>query len=89
MSFQDHEKTINNIVESDYKYGFKTDIDSDKFPKGINETIIKKISKKKKEPPYMLEFRQGTNFEQWSTLFQHHLRQQVRHWLREVGFHLS
>ena len=41
----------------EYKYGFRTDIESTSFPKGLDENIIKAISKKKKEPPFLLDFR--------------------------------
>ena len=40
-----------------YKYGFVTDIESDKAPKGLNEDIIRFISSKKDEPEWMLEWR--------------------------------
>lgn len=42
---------------SEYKYGFTTDVETDTLPKGLNEEIIRAISAKKEEPPYMLEFR--------------------------------
>lgn len=42
---------------SDYKYGFVTDIETDTIAKGLTEETIYKISEKKQEPPYMLEFR--------------------------------
>ena len=64
MSFQDHDKTIENIVEKEYEFGFKTDIDTEKFPKGLNEDIVRRISAKKNEPEYMLEFRLKA-FEHW------------------------
>ena len=41
----------------DYKYGFSTDIEDIKAPKGLNEDVIKFISNIKKEPSWMLEFR--------------------------------
>ena len=41
----------------DYKYGFSTDIENFKAPKGLNEDVIKFISNIKKEPAWMLEFR--------------------------------
>ncbi len=41
----------------EYKYGFTTEIDSIKAPKGLNEDIIKFISNIKKEPKWMLEWR--------------------------------
>ena len=72
MSFQDHDKTIEEIVEKDYEFGFKTDIEIEKFPKGLNEDIIRKISAKKKEPDYMLEFRLKA--------FQHWQKMEEPHW---------
>lgn len=44
-------------INSDYKYGFVTDIEADQAPKGLNEDIIRWISAKKNEPAWMLEFR--------------------------------
>ena len=41
----------------EYKYGFVTDIESIKAPKGLNEDVIKFISKIKKEPAWMLDWR--------------------------------
>ena len=51
MKQQELEKT------KEYKYGFVTDIDSVKAPKGLNEEVIRFISKIKKEPKWMLEWR--------------------------------
>src|SRR3984957_4608713 len=42
---------------STYKYGFVTPIETDTLPKGLNEEIIRAISAKKNEPPFLLEFR--------------------------------
>lgn len=42
---------------TEYKYGFKTDIETDSLPKGLNEQTICAISTKKMEPDWMLEFR--------------------------------
>ena len=44
-------------VKEDYKYGFVTPIASEVFPKGLSEEVIRAISAKKQEPPFMLEFR--------------------------------
>ena len=49
------EKEIENLKK--YKYGFKTDIENFKAPKGLNEEIVKFISKQKKEPKWMLDWR--------------------------------
>ena len=40
-----------------YKYGFTTDIENTRAPKGLNEEVIRFISKIKKEPKWMLDFR--------------------------------
>ena len=52
-------ETIETLEEATgkYKYGFVTDIESDKAPKGLNEDIIRFISAKKEEPEWMLEWR--------------------------------
>lgn len=52
-----YETVIKELVERPYKHGFKTNIDVEEFPKGLNTSIIKLISKKKKEPSFMLHFR--------------------------------
>jgi len=49
------QKEIDNL--KDYKYGFSTDIENTKAPKGLNEDVIKFISNIKKEPEWMLDFR--------------------------------
>ena len=46
-----------NFTQEKYKYGFVTEIESEKIPKGLNEDVIKLISKKKNEPKWMLEWR--------------------------------
>lgn len=48
---------IQEVTNSEYKYGFVTDIESDKAPKGLNEDIVRFISAKKNEPEWMLEYR--------------------------------
>ena len=45
------------LTKKDYKYGFTTDIDSIRAPKGLNDEVIKFISKIKKEPKWMLDWR--------------------------------
>ncbi|MEO8456263.1 MAG: Fe-S cluster assembly protein SufB [Chloroflexota bacterium] len=44
-------------VASDYKWGFVTDIDTDFAPKGLNEDIVRLISRKKEEPEWMTDWR--------------------------------
>ena len=52
-------ETISAVEEATgkYKYGFVTDIASEKAPKGLNEDIIRFISEKKSEPEWMLKWR--------------------------------
>ena len=54
---EEQEKILNDVTQSEYKYGFITDIDTDILEKGLNEDVIRLISAKKEEPEFMLEFR--------------------------------
>lgn len=46
-----------DVAEKGYKYGFTTDVESEKAPKGLSEDTIRYISAKKEEPEWLLEFR--------------------------------
>src|SRR5690606_7580676 len=46
-----------DLKNKEYKFGFTTDIESDKAPVGLNEDIIRLISSKKNEPEWLLEYR--------------------------------
>ena len=50
-------KTIQDFANQEYKYGFKTDIESETIPKDLTEDTIRLISSRKHEPDFMLEFR--------------------------------
>ena len=50
-------KQVNKLGKSDYKYGFSTDVEEIKPPKGLNEEIVKFISAQKNEPQWMLDWR--------------------------------
>jgi len=50
-------QTLDKYAQDKYKYGFVTDIDSDRPKKGLNEETIKFISQKKQEPEWMLSWR--------------------------------
>ncbi len=58
---------IEDITSSDYKYGFVSDIEIEDFPRGINEDIIRKISERKGEPSWLLEFRLKA-YRKWITM---------------------
>ena len=45
------------LETQEYEYGFYTELESDTFPKGLNEDIVRAISKKKKEPEWMTNWR--------------------------------
>lgn len=64
---QDDDDIIKNVTGDDYKYGFVTDIDTDVIPRGLNEDVIRLISKKKNEPEWLLEFRLKA-YRYWRTL---------------------
>jgi Fe-S cluster assembly protein SufB len=49
--------TASEFESKEYKYGFYTDIETDEFPKGLNEEVVRLISKKKEEPEWLLEYR--------------------------------
>lgn len=55
------------LETKEYEYGFYTDIESDTFPVGLDEDIVKAISKKKEEPEWMTEWRLEA-FRHWQTL---------------------
>jgi len=58
---------IKDITSGDYKYGFVSEIDVEEFPKGINEDIIRRISKRKEEPEWLLDFRLKA-YRKWITM---------------------
>jgi Fe-S cluster assembly protein SufB len=64
------QETIDQVKRIDvdqYKYGFETDIESVKAPKGLDESTVAFISKKKSEPGWMLEWRLEA-FRRWKTM---------------------
>ena len=58
---------VESLAGEKYKYGFTTDIETDKAPKGLNEDIIRFISAKKEEPAWLLEWRLDA-YERWQTM---------------------
>ena len=56
-----------DLQDQEYKYGFVTNIESDKIPVGLNEDIIRLISSKKEEPKWMLDYRLKA-FAVWQTM---------------------
>jgi len=63
----DQTTILKDVTQSDYKYGFVTDIENETIPRGLNEDVIRVISAKKNEPEWMLEFRLQA-YRNWLTL---------------------
>ena len=64
------QETVEHVKEIDvdkYKYGFETEIETVKAPKGLNEDIVRFISDKKEEPEWMLAWRLQA-FKRWLTM---------------------
>ncbi len=59
------------LTQREYKYGFVTDIETEQFPKGLNEEIIRLLSERKKEPAWMLEWRLKA-YRHWTTMKEPH-----------------
>jgi len=58
---------LDTIVANPYKYGFRTDIESEEFEKGLNLEIVQKISQKKAEPQFLKQFREKA-FKSWQKM---------------------
>ena len=58
---------VRGIDVDQYKYGFETDIESERAPKGLSEDTVRFISAKKDEPAWMLEWRLGA-YRRWLTM---------------------
>ncbi len=50
-------EVIEQLANTEYKYGFVTDVEQDIVPKGLNEDVVRLISEKKGEPQWLLEWR--------------------------------
>ena len=50
-------ETIEQLATREYKYGFETEVDAETFPVGLNEDVVRRLSEKKGEPAWLLDFR--------------------------------
>ncbi|MBD5291003.1 MAG: Fe-S cluster assembly protein SufB [Bacteroides sp.] len=66
-NLDESQQIIRQHTDSDYKYGFTSDIETEIVPPGLNEDVIRFISKKKNEPEWLLDFRLKA-FRYWKTL---------------------
>ena len=69
MSKEASAATLEDYTNSDYKYGFTSNIDTELIPKGLNEVIIRLISSKKDEPQWLLDWRLKA-FRHWETMIE-------------------
>src|SRR5690554_3998233 len=67
MAQREEEKLLKEVTNREYAFGFTSDIESDRVPKGLNEDIIRMISAKKDEPEWMLEWRLDA-YRKWLTM---------------------
>lgn len=58
-----------DLENKEYEFGFVTDIESDKAPNGLNESIVRFISEKKNEPDWLLDYRLKA-FKIWSNMIE-------------------
>ncbi len=63
----DQDKILEEVTRGEYKYGFFTDIETDFIPKGLDEDVVREISKRKGEPDFMLEYRLKA-YRNWLTM---------------------
>ena len=63
----DKDNILEELTQSEYKYGFVSNIEADSAPKGLNEDIIRFISTKKQEPEWLLEWRLKA-YRHWLTM---------------------
>ncbi len=57
MQEKEQDNIIDKVVNTEYEYGFTTDVHTDTIEKGLSEDVIRLISKKKEEPEWLLDFR--------------------------------
>ena len=62
---------IEEVVRKDYEHGWTTDIESDVFPPGLDENVVRAISAKKDEPEWLLEWRLKA-YRRWLTMTEPH-----------------
>jgi Fe-S cluster assembly protein SufB len=66
-----NDPTLEALVGQKYRHGFITDIESDTVPPGLDEDVVRLISRKKNEPEFMLEWRLRA-FRHWLTMKEPH-----------------
>ncbi|HUX56787.1 MAG TPA: Fe-S cluster assembly protein SufB [Bacteroidales bacterium] len=64
---KDQDKILSDATSGEYKYGFYSDIEMERIPKGLSEEVVRIISGKKNEPEWLLEFRLKA-YRHWLTM---------------------
>jgi Fe-S cluster assembly protein SufB len=72
MSMSADNKDVDSLLRNEYRHGFVTDIESDTVPPGLDEDVIRLISRKKEEPAFLLDWRLKA--------YRHWLTMQEPHW---------
>lgn len=67
MTDTPNDELLHNLQNEEYKYGFASNVESDVFPPGLNEDVIRRISALKEEPEYLLEWRLKA-YRHWLTM---------------------
>ena len=67
MKTERNNEFVKEVANQKYEFGFTTNVETDVIPKGLNEDIVRLISKKKGEPDWLLEFRLKA-YRFWTTL---------------------
>ncbi|MBT5146936.1 MAG: Fe-S cluster assembly protein SufB [Flavobacteriales bacterium] len=67
MKGTEEENLLSEVTEKNYEYGFTTEIESDTIAPGLDESVIRTISKKKNEPDWLLDWRLEA-FAAWSKM---------------------
>ncbi len=63
--------SIESLIGTEYQHGFVTEIETDSIPRGLSEDVVRLISAKKNEPPFMLEWRLKA-YRRWLTMKEPH-----------------
>lgn len=64
-------KRAEDMANKEYKYGWETEIETESFPPGLNEDVIRRLSAKKEEPEWLLEYRLKA-YRHWLTMEEPH-----------------
>ena len=74
------DQVLDKKLQQNYEAGFTTDVQSETLPPGLNEDVIRKISKIKQEPQWLLEFRLRA-YDRWKILKQRKDQQVMTKWI--------